>query len=176
MMKIRGREIHGVNKVTLVLPREDAEDIVFIAKAIPDISVLDEFLVMPTPPVTLGKGNEKTYNHNDSGYIAQVLEYNTKRMAWIVLESLRDNEIEWDKVDMKDPSTWVHYTEEMKDAGFSVIEISLIGDAVVAANSLDEDKLNAAREVFLAGQVVAKNTSGQNTPVENSPSGTPAKS
>lgn len=162
-MKIKGREIQGVNKVTLVLPREDDEDIVLIAKAIPDLSVLDEFLVPPKPPAILGKGNETTYNHNDLGYIAQVLEYNQKRMAWIILESLRDNEIEWDEVDIKDPSTWGKYVDEMKAAGFSAIEINLVGNAVVAANALDEDKLNAAREVFLVGQAAAKSTSGQST-------------
>ena len=173
-MKIRGREIQGVNKVTLVLPREDDEDIVFIAVAIQDLDSIDEFLVMPKPPVALGKGGDKVYNHKDPGYIAQLMDYNTKRMAWIVLESLRDNDIEWDTVDMLNPSTWANYVDELKAAGFSSIEINHIGNAVVAANALDEQKLDAAREVFLRGQAAAKNTSGPSTPAQSSPHGTPA--
>ena len=172
-MKIRGREITGVNKVTLVLPREDGEDVVLIAKAIQDLDAIDEFLQTPKPPAALGPGNETTYNHKDPGYLAAILQYNTKRMAWIVLESLRENEIEWDTVDIKDPGTWTNYVDELKSAGFSSVEINHIGNAVVDANALDEEKLNAAREVFLHGQAAAKDTSGLNTPAQNSQSGKP---
>ena len=173
-MKIRGREILGVNKVTLVLPREDDEDIVLIAKAISDLDAIDEFLQTPKPPAALGPGNETTFNHKDPGYQAQMVMYNTKRMAWVVLESLRENGIEWDTVDIRDPSTWTNYVDELKASGFSVIEINHIGNAVAEANALDEEKLNAAREVFLRGQAAAKDTSGPSTPAPSSPSGKPA--
>ncbi len=173
-MKIRGREITGVNKVTLVLPREDGEDIVLIATAIQDLDAIDEFLQTPKPPAALGPGNETTYNHKDPGYLTAMLLYNMKRMAWIVLESLRGNDIEWDTVDMADSGTWSNYVDELKAAGFSSIEVNHIGNAVVAANALDEDKLNAAREVFLHGQAAAKNTSGPSTPAQSSQSGKPA--
>lgn len=173
-MKIRGREIQGVNKVTLVLPREDDEDIVLVAKAIQELDQVDEFLIAPKPPVALGKGGEKVYNHKDPGYVQQLFDYNAKRMAWIVLHSLRDNDIEWDTVDLSNPSTWCNYVDELKAAGFSSIEINHIGNAVAEANALDEAKLDAAREVFLRGQAAAKSTSGPSTPAQNSQSGTPA--
>ncbi len=173
-MKIRGREIQGVNKVTLVLPREDDEDIVIIAKAVQDLDKIDEFVVAPKPPVALGKGGAKVYNRQDPGYLKQLMDYNTKRMAWIVLESLRDNDIEWKTVDLEAPNTWYNYVDELKASGFSSVEINHIGNAVLEANSLDEEKLNAAREVFLRGQAAAKSTSGLDTQAQSSPFGTPA--
>ncbi len=172
-MKIGGREITGVNKVTLVLPRENGEDIVLIAKAIQDLDAVDEFLQTPKPPAALGPGSETIYNHKDPSYLAAMLLYNTKRMAWIVLESLRENNIEWDTVDMEDSGTWANYVDDLKGAGFSSIEINHIGNSVVEANALDEEKLNAAREVFLRGQAAANDTSGPSTPALNSQSGKP---
>lgn len=173
-MKIRGREISGVNTVTLVLPREDDEDIILIAKAIQDLDAIDEYLVAPKPPAVLGPKNTTTYNHDDPTFIAAMLEYNTKRMAWIVLQSLRDNDIEWNTVKLEDPGTWANYVDELKASGFCSIEINHIGNIVVEANALDEEKLNAAREVFLRGQAAAKDTSGQSTPAQSSQSGKPA--
>jgi hypothetical protein len=75
---------------------------------------------------------------------------------------------------MEDPGTWANYVDELKSAGFSSVEVNHIGNAVVAANALDEEKLDAAREVFLRGQAAASDTSGPNTPAQNSQSGKPA--
>jgi len=164
-MKIGGREIKGKNRVTVVFPREGGEDIAFIAEAVSDFSRINEFINMPEPPVIQKPGGVVEKNFNDSGYKAQIDSYNITRMAWIVLESLKPSKIEWDTVDMDNPSTWTNYTKDLEQAGFSDIEINLIGNAVLEANALDEEKLEAARKVFLHGQVEAeKSTSGQRTP------------
>jgi len=150
-MKIKGREIKGPNRVTLVLPREDSEDIVIIAEAIVDMDGANKYLTMPLPPAVM-KPSGKELNFSDKGYLTQLESYNVKKMAWIVLESLKASEIEWDTVVMDDPSTWANYNKELQEAGFSEIEINRIGNAVMQANALDEDKLEAARQSFLRGQ------------------------
>ena len=163
-MKIDGREITGVNTVTLVLPRENDQDIVFVAKAIQNMSDVDKFLEAPLPPEVLGKGGVRTRNYADKSYQVSQIAYETKRMAWMILTSLSDNDIEWDTVVMEDPNTWTNYVQEMKDAGFSDMEMGHLSQAVVRANALDEAKLEAAREVFLHGQVKAeRRSSGQSS-------------
>ena len=164
-MKLNGKEISGANKVTLVLPRETGDDIVLTAEAIMDMSAIDKYLAQPQPKKMMGKGGEITFNHSDPQYKTQLISYEAKRVAWLVLESLRNNDIEWETVDMENPSTWSNYNEELTEAGFSAIEVGRICGAVMQANSLDEAKLEAARAVFLRGQEKAagRKSSGQSS-------------
>lgn len=167
-MKIAGREINGPNRVTLVLPREDGEDIPIIAQAIIDMEEMDKYIDAPKPPAIQKKGGVE-YNFSDRGYLDQLAQYNIKKMAWIVLKSLEPSEIEWDNVDMENPSTWVGYQKELKAAGFSDIEVNRICNACMQANALDERKLEAARQSFLRGQAEAeKSTNGPSTPAVTS--------
>lgn len=168
-MKIAGREIKGPNRVTLVLPRENDEDIVIIAEAIADMSEFDKYMEAPKPPAKMIKGGGVEYDHDDEGYKEQLNNYNIKRLAWMVLKSLEPSQIEWAEVDIDKPSSWLKYQDEMKQAGFSSIEVNRVCNAVMEANCLDENKLESARQVFLRGQAQApKNTNGQSTPQVNS--------
>lgn len=164
-MKIGGRTVSGPNKVTLVLPREGQEDIVIVAQAVMDMELFDKMCPEPKPPIKLMAGGAKEANYADPGYKAQMIEHGVKRMAFIVLYSLVPSEIEWATVDLEKPSTWLNYHQELKEAGFSSVEVNRIGQAVMQANCLDEDKLEAARQVFLRGQAAPKESSGQDTPV-----------
>jgi hypothetical protein len=168
-MKIRGREISGPNRVTLVLPREDAEDIPIVAQAILDMDEMDKYLVQPKAPAVQKPGGIVEYNFRDRGYIDQLAQYNIKKMAWIILKSLEPSEIDWDTVDMENPGTWLNYQKELREAGFSEIEVNRICNICMQANALDEAKLEAARQSFLHGQAEAeKSTSGPSTPTETS--------
>lgn len=168
-MKINGREIKGPNRVTVVLPREDEEDIVLIAEAILDLSEVDKYIQAPKPPSAMVKGGGVEYDYSDKGYLEQLNSYNLKKMAWIVLKSLEPSNIEWSEVNIENPGTWLKYQDEMKAVGFSDIEINRVGNAVMQANALDEAKLEAARQSFLRGQAVeAKSTSGRNTQTQTS--------
>ena len=171
-MKIGGREIKGKNRKTVVLPREGSEPVVLVAEAVSDIARINDLLVMPEPPV-IRKGSEVIKNFKDEGYQQQVMNYNAQRMAWIIVQSLIPSNIEWDTVDMDDTSTWKNYVKDFREAGLTDVEIGHITNAVLEANSLDDSKLEAARQVFLRGQAAAKNTSGPSTPAPSSPSGTP---
>lgn len=151
-MKIAGRKIEGPNRVTLVLPREGQEDIVIVAQAIIDMGAFDKFVQAPLPPTITKAGGVVESNFADKGYQDQLATYNIKKLAFIVLKSLEPSDIEWETVDLENPSTWDGYITEMKQAGFSDIEINRIGNICMEANALDEAKLDAARQSFLRGQ------------------------
>lgn len=151
-MKINGKEVKGPNKVTLVLPREDEDDIVIIAEAVSDLDEVDEILIAPKPPVKLMKGNTSYKDVKNPEYLQQLEDYNLKKLAYLVIKSLVPSNIEWSVVDLDNPGTWLKYQDEFKEAGFSQVEINRIGNAAMQANCLDESALDAAREVFLRGQ------------------------
>lgn len=162
-MKIAGREIKGPNRVTLVLPREGGEDIVLFAQAVLDWDEFDEKCPEPKPPVVRTKDGVNP-DFSDLGYKAQAIDHGIKRMAYLTLKSLEPSNIEWETVNMDKPSTWTNYNKELRDAGFSVVEIQRIGAAVMQANALDEEKLEAARQVFLRGRAAEQESiSGPST-------------
>ncbi len=149
-MKIAGRKIDGPNEVILVLPRGNAEDIVFTAVAVVDFDEFETTCPLPLPPKSITPQGE-VENRNDTNYKVQMAQREVQRMAWMTLKSLEPTDIEWETVDMDKPNTWVNYNTELQAAGFSTIEINRIGNAVLEANALDEAKLEAARQSFLHG-------------------------
>jgi hypothetical protein len=90
----------------------------------------------------------------DVTYVSMQARYSDQRMAYLVLKSLEPSQIEWTKVDLADPTTWEGWQAELKEAGLSEVECNRIVICVMQANSLDEDKLKIAREVFLRGQAM----------------------
>jgi hypothetical protein len=85
-----------------------------------------------------------------------------------VVRSLAPSNIEWDIVDPENPKTWTSYVKDFKAAGLTSIEINRIVQCVMRANSLDEEKLELARKVFLHGQAQAqKESSGHNSEQPN---------
>jgi hypothetical protein len=93
----------------------------------------------------------------------------------MVVKSLEPSEIEWDTVDPDNPKTWANYTNDLRGAGFSQVEINRIVGLVWGANCLDEAKLERARQVFPRGQQpVSDASSGPSTEPQNTPSGEPA--
>jgi hypothetical protein len=149
-MKINGVIVGGPNEEVLVLPRGD-QMVPFVGRAISDFESFDAACPAPKVPVRLTpKGREE--NHDDPGYKQLVEQYNEKRMGWMVIETLKPSNIEWDKVDPEKPSTWRHWQDDFKAAGFTQIEAGHILRHVMEVNCLDEEKLKWARDVFLRGQ------------------------
>ena len=83
-------------------------------------------------------------------YQIRVIRHGEQRLAYLIINSLQD--IEWDTVKVEDPSTWSNYLQDLRKAGCGTMEINRIIRGVMQANSLDESKLEKAREVFLRGQ------------------------
>jgi hypothetical protein len=151
-MKMHGIKLECPNEVILVLPRQDG-DLVFKAKAVTDYAEFDTLCPEPKAQVRTIKGGVQQEMTTEPAYIRAINEHNQKRMCWIFIKSLQATEgLEWETVKYEDPNTWTNYIDELKASGFSAVEINRINTAVLQANCLDEEKLEAARKAFLAGQ------------------------
>lgn len=159
-MKIAGKKIEGVNTEICVIPRGEGEPIVFTCKAVLDMKPFDKLCPMPKPPVVVKPGGKRYEDVESPSYKAQ-LEVNAKqRMSYMILKSLEATEgLEWETVNLSDPSTWDNYTQELMDSGFSQIEIMRIVNTAASANCLDEGRLERARNDFLA--LAADRANGQ---------------
>lgn len=151
-MKLAGRKISGPNVETIVFPRGDGDPIVLKAQAILDYEPFDQLCPKPKPPTIMKKGGVRESNPEDPRYRDALHEWGRKRLCWIVLTSLRlgTPELEWETVDYGDPNTWTNFEDELKESGFSEIEVGRINRGVMIANALDDDKLDEARNAFLA--------------------------
>ena len=173
-MKIGGVEVRGPSEEVLVLPRPMGEDIVFRAKACMDIDEFDKIVPEPKPTARLEKGGWKE-NFDDPAYQEAVKKHGQLRFAYMILKTLEPSEIEWSTVKMDQPSTWLSWETELIDAGLSRTEVNRVINCVSAANSLDDAKLEAARESFLRGLAAASDTStGPSTAPQTTASGEPA--
>ena len=152
-MKINGKKIEGPNEEIIVIPRKD-EDIVFRAKAVLNYEEFDKLCPTPIPPMIKKKGTDFPIpDIEDTNYQNKLATYATKRTSWMILKSLEATDgLSWDTIKMSDPDSWENFEKEMKDSGFSDIEINRIVIGVQTANCLNEEKLEEARKRFLASQ------------------------
>jgi hypothetical protein len=152
-MKINGKKIEGANLVTVVIPRGDNEKHVFKAQAVLKMDEFDAIMKPPVPPIITKPGGEKFNDTTDVNYQKNLDLYASGRTNFLILKSLEATEgLEWETIDMKDPTTWDRYFTELTDAGFSDREISIIINGVMEANALNEGKIKEARDSFLAEQ------------------------
>lgn len=175
-MKIAGKKVKNPNIVIIILPRQDGNDLVFKAGPVQSFEQFDAAYPMPKPPQVIGPSGSKFFNFEDKLYIAQVALRNKARTNWMVLESLKLTEsLEWETVDPSKPDTWGNFEQELKEVGLAETEITRIINGVLTANSLDESKVEAARESFLLRQreALEKSSSSQGEPT-NTESGEPA--
>jgi len=149
-MKINGVEVSGPNEEFLVLPRSGG-NIVFRARAIRSFEEFDALVPPPKAPGIRTKAGF-TLNEKDPTYREQREYYDKQRYAYMVLKSLEPSEIEWTRVKIDVPGTWVDWKDEFQEAGFNEFEINRIQQVVSQANSLDEGKLEEARKNFLLGE------------------------
>jgi hypothetical protein len=171
-MKIAGEEVSGPNEEVLVLPRLNG-DIIIRAKAVLDMDPFYAMCPEPKAKAMLVKGGW-TKDTKSQSYKDSVKQHSMMRFAYIALNSLY--EFEWDTVDLDRPDTWLNYEADLKNAGLTQIECNRITLCVMQANSLDEDKLQQARDSFLHGmrQEQPADTSGPETEPSSTPSGEPA--
>ena len=174
-MKINGVEVKGPAEEVLVLPRPTAEDLVFRATAVNDMTEFEQKCPLPKPKAMLVAGGQWKEALDDPAYLEAVKEHGNLRFAWIMLKSLEPSNVEWDTVDLARPTTWPNWESDLKNAGLSVNEVNHVANCVASANALNEQKLEAARANFLAGLAKAsENSSSQSSAPQRMPSGEPA--
>lgn len=135
------------------LEQEVPGDIIFIARAVLDFEPYEKLHPMPLPRMIQKPGQTPTPHLDDPKFKAETEKWYGTRMLWMYLKSLEATPgLQWEKVKMDDPSTYNLFRAELKSAGFNAIEVNMIVNGCLAANSLDDDKLEQARARFLAGK------------------------
>jgi hypothetical protein len=151
-MKIAGKKIEGRNTEIIVLPRPLGEDIVLRAEAVLSLDNFHKLCNEPKPPMQIRPGGIQVANVTDPGYKEQLNLYQARRLAYLILESLKATpDLEWETVKEDDPGTWTNWETELLDSGLSAIEIGRIRTGVFTANCLNEALIQEARETFLRG-------------------------
>lgn len=169
-MKIGGVEVTQCREI-LVLPRTGGNDIVFHAQAVTDMDEFNALCPLPSIPKRVVRGGVEE-NPDSPGYRDQYKDWSQKRFDYILIKSLEPSDIEWTKVNLDKPSTYKLWQEEFKAAGLSENECKRVINIVLVANSLDERKLQEARDAFLRGQGAEKDAlSGLSIEPESTQSG-----
>src|SRR4030042_3160573 len=147
-MKIKGKKIEGANIEIIPILRSEG-DIFLKAQAILDMNEFDKMCPAPKPPKRK-IGTEDVPNLKDVNYLKALDLHAENRLNWMIITSLKATEdLEWETIDLGDSSTWRNVRKELKDSGFTEFEINRIIAGVMTANSLNEAKLEEARERFL---------------------------
>lgn len=151
-MKIKGKTA-GVHEKPIVIPRPDG-DVVIIAKAIQDTSLFEKMCPPPEPRAKKLPNGQVIPNYEDKNYQNDLNAWAEKKTAWYVIKSITEgtSDLEWEKVDVSDHTTWKHYKQELRDFGFSAQEINHVIAGVLEANALNELAFEAARKRFLASR------------------------
>lgn len=116
------------------------------------LNSLDEFNALwPEPIVPEASTPDGPKPHPDHPVYKQAkADREAGIVDYYVLKGLAATpDLEWDTVKMSDHNTWKNWRKEALEAGFSIGEISQIVSKVLEVNSLDQDKIDKAREDFL---------------------------
>ena len=159
-------------EVFLVLPRGNQE-IVFRARPVASMDEFEALCPRPAPPGKMTRDGWVPMD-NDPTYQQVLSEWGQKRLGYMLVKSLEPSQVEWDSVNLADPSTWKNWSADLRGGGLSDVECQRVMNLVLEANCLDEAKLKKAREVFLAGEAAKVASSGLPTAPPNTPSGVPA--
>lgn len=155
-MKIKGKIYSGAATKTLVIPRGD-ENIVFILGATLDYDKFNELCPAPKPPNIVKPDNSSHPDFDDKDYIEKAREYGTKRFHYMIVSAFSFTpDLEFDTVNINDPATWANVETELKEAGFTLSEISLMLNNIIDINGLDQEKIEKATKDFLATQAAAQ--------------------
>lgn len=151
-MKLKGQKLESKNEEIIVIPRGNDDDIVLKAGAVQNLEDFEQLYPEPKVKFKLVKGGQKVPDLGHEIYVKQIEEREKARMSYFVIQSLKATEdLEWETIDENDPSTWDNYTDELKESGFSSMEINRIIMGVMDANCLNEGRIQEARERFLSG-------------------------
>jgi hypothetical protein len=149
-MKIKGKKIIGPNKEVIAIPRGNGDDIILVAEAVLDHSPFDKLCPVPKPRIKKIDGQDIP-DLSDKSYNDKIQKYSEKKTTWLILTSLKATpELEWEQVDLNDPSTWLLFRKELRESGFSDMEVNRIINGALSAQGLNEAKIEAARDRFLA--------------------------
>ena len=157
-MKINGVTFKTENVETIVIPRSDGNDIIFKAAPVVNHKEYNEQYPEPKPPMVMRKGEMvSSPDLEDREYKEKFAKWLGNRWLWMFVKSLQATPgVSWDKVDIKEPTTWGLLEEELGEAGFTPPEINMIFAGVLKANSLDQKHIEKARDRFFKSLLPVK--------------------
>lgn len=152
-MKVNGKSLGGPRIVTLVLPYGEADDfIVFKFRALTVKDNFEEIMPRPKPRKLILPNNQEKFDYDDPKYKEAFDSWGTQKVNWEFLKSISVTDgLEWETVDMTDPNTWANWRQDL-ESNFGMVEFNRVFGGFIEANSLSDDKIEAARNRFLAGQ------------------------
>jgi hypothetical protein len=154
-MLINGQRPQGINVVAIVLPRANADDLVFKAQAVLDMESFDTLFPRPEPPTIIKPGLGSVPDFKDKNYLESLEKRSYAHTDYMILKSLEATpNLKWETVDLNDPATYGNWRKEAKEAGLVDVEINRIIMGVMEANALNEKVIDEARKRFLATQAV----------------------
>ena len=149
-MKIAGRKIEGASRKTVTIKRNKG-DIQFVFEAVLSDKEFEALCPRPTAGQKILPGGVKKPDFENPVYLKKLDEWALQKTYWTFLKSISATEnLEWETVDLSNPSTWKNYTAELEAAGFSPAEQYKLLEAYMFVNGLDETKVDEAVESFLA--------------------------
>lgn len=149
-MLIDGMKINIPFEKDIILPRIE-KDVVLHAIAVPYEEEFDELCPSPSPTEERDlKGNLIRYVYDDPKYRKKVMEYTKNKVDFLVIKTISN--VNWERVDVKDPSTWCNWRSEALESGITEHELGRIVQEVSEAYSPTQESIKKAREDFLAGQ------------------------
>lgn len=149
-MRIKGDKITKDNIEIIPIPRPNG-DIIFKAR-VADMDTFDKMYPLPQPFYRVLPGGKQEIDFANPEYQKAVEKHTKMRNNWLILDSLSITpDLQWEKVDMKNPETWDNYMDELKES-FTPSEVNHILAGIYRANVLDEKRIEEARQRFLASQ------------------------
>lgn len=169
-MKLGGKKIEGTKEHVLVLPR-DSGDLVFKFVGVVDDKEFDTIFPAPQPPTAFNVKLQQTVRKTDDpNYKAKLNSYYSAHNAWMFLQSIKPSEIEWDTVNLADPTTWSNWEDDLKAAGLTMNERNIIWQTYQRVNMLSDTMLDEARARFLASLAAPPSSPEPSSPSGGSPS------
>lgn len=164
-MKIHGKKIKSAYEDYLVIPRRDG-DLVFKFKSVENEDDFNKLCPPPVAPLKQVPGMQNPMkNLNDPKYQEELDKWAMYKTLWMFINSiLATDGLEFETVDLSDPTTYANYENEMIESGLHSREIALLMRKSAEVNVLSARKVEEATESFLAGlAVLAQGASTQDS-------------
>jgi len=159
-MKIKGEKIHQVFKKTIVIPDPETGEpvMVFVAQACNFSEDLEKIIKEPQPPYFRKAGQTQAVKEVDNPqYLEEMKEYEEVRFAYMILRTLEATpDLEWETIDMADPTTYKNYRIELQEAGLTDSMINLLILKILGVHNISPERIDEATQRFLSGQAQAK--------------------
>jgi hypothetical protein len=152
-MKLASFTPTGPNVIDAIIPRGDGQQIHFRCQAVLDYEPFETLCPPPKPPIMTFPDGKTKLDYEDNKYKEKISNWGGRKIAYIIINSLNATEgLEWETVKLGDPETWENYDKELRSLYLTEAEIKYVIEKVLEANSLNEDRLEEARQSFLAAR------------------------